>query len=121
MENLQKRKKEIIEQIGEDGLRKLKFSKILKLIENQILELMSYWTVRQINRMVCESFEINISEPFFYRFCLSLKNLEKDKKSDVGVSQKRDRDIKKDEKSINNIDDLTNSAVDFVTKNLPKK
>lgn len=92
MENLQNRKKEIIQQIGEDRLKKLKFSKLLKLIIFEIEELMVYWTVRQVNKMVCEVFDINISEPLFYRFCL--KNLKKyeiskpiksDKRLDKGV------------------------------------
>ena len=101
MENLQNKKKEIIQQIGEDRLKKLKFSKLLKLIIFEIEELMVYWTVRQVNQMVCEVFDVNISEPLFYRFCL--KNLEKGKKSKIlkrdkieeGVSQ--NRDTKKEE------------------------
>ena len=45
MVNLQNKKNEIIHQIGEDGLKRLKFSKILNLIENEIKELMDYWIV----------------------------------------------------------------------------
>jgi hypothetical protein len=37
-----------------------------------------------------------------------------------GVSQKKE-DTKKDEKFIKNIDDLTESTLDFLSKNLPKK
>jgi hypothetical protein len=97
--NLQKRKKEIIEKVGEDEIKKLKKVKFLKLIEDEIQELMNYWTVRQINKMVCESFEINISEPLFYRFCLrnfekdKTEALKRDKKIDIGVAQKRDTKI----------------------------
>ena len=54
MVNLQNKKNEIIHQIGEDGLKRLKFSKILKLIENEIKELMDYWIVKQIHQMVNE-------------------------------------------------------------------
>ena len=90
MENLQNRKKEIIQQIGEDRLKKLKFSKLLKLIIFEIEELMVYWTVRQVNKMVCEVFEINVSEAFFYKFCL--QNTEKDKNS---KSKKRDKKLDK--------------------------
>ena len=54
MENLQNRKKEIIQQIGEEGLKKLKFSKLLKLIKNEIQELMIYWTIKQVHLMMNE-------------------------------------------------------------------
>ncbi len=125
MENLQKRKKKIIEQIGDDRLKKLKFSKILKLIKDEIRELMNYWTIKQIHKIVNEVFELNISAPLFYKFCANLKKdeisktIKRDKKLDKGVVQKRTTE--KDEKSINNIDDLTDSTLDFLSKNLPKK
>ena len=115
MENLQKRKKEIINQIPEDRLKKLKFSKLLKLIIFEIEELMVYWTVRQVNKMVCEVFDINISEPLFYRFCL--KNLKKDEiskpikrdKIEEGVSQ--NRDTKKEEIATLNEEELSAIAM----------
>ncbi|MCT7645398.1 hypothetical protein [Aliarcobacter butzleri] len=128
MENLQKRKKKIIEQIGDDRLKKLKFSKILKLLENEIQELIKYWTIKQVHETVNEIFELNISAPLFYRFCA--KNLKKDeklesrkidKKINVGVSQRANEDTKKSENSVKNIDDLTESTLDFLSKNLPKK
>ena len=128
MENLQKRKKKIIEQIGDDRLKKLKFSKILKLLENEIQELMKYWTIKQVHETVNEIFELNISAPLFYRFCA--KNLKKDeklesrkidKKINVGVSQRANEDTKKSENSVKNIDDLTESTLNFLSKNLPKK
>lgn len=121
MENLQNKKKEIINQIPEDGLKKLKFSKILKLLQSEIQELMNYWTIKQIHKMVNEVFELNISAPLFYRFCQqNLKDrIKRDKKEEVVVSQQVD--IKKSECSVQNIDDLTNSTLDFLSKNLPKK
>ena len=67
MVNLQNKKNEIIHQIGEDGLKRLKFSKILKLIENEIKELMDYWIVKQIHQMVNEVFNINIDLSTLYR------------------------------------------------------
>ncbi len=97
-ENLQKRKKEIEDKIGEDGLKKLKFSKILKLLESEIQELLNYWNIKQVHELVQDVFNISISSPLFYRYCA--KNLKKDeklesvktgKKSDVGVSQKREK------------------------------
>ena len=115
MVNLQNKKNEIIHQIGEDGLKRLKFSKILKLIENEIKELMDYWIVKQIHQMVNEVFNINISAPLFYRFCE--KNIKKDEnlkveknhKIDKGVSQ--NRNTKKEEKSILDSDELNAIAM----------
>ena len=115
MVNLQNKKNEIIHQIGEDGLKRLKFSKILKLIENEIKELMDYWIVKQIHQMVNEVFNINISAPLFYRFCE--KNIKKDEnlkveknhKIDKGVSQ--NRNTKKEEKSILDPDELNAIAM----------
>lgn len=91
MVNLQNRKNEIIQQIGEDGLKRLKFSKILKLIVNEIKELMDYWIVKQIHQMVNEVFNINISAPLFYRFCE--KNIKKNEKSELGVSHNSDKKV----------------------------
>lgn len=123
MENLQKKKKEVIEQIDDDGLRKLKFSKLLKLIRNEIQELMNYWTIKQIHKIVNEVFELNISAPLFYKFCANLKKdeIKKDKKINVGVSERANEDTKKSENLVKNIDDLTESTLDFLSKNLPKK
>ena len=96
MENLQKRKKEIINQISEDRLKKSKFSKLLNLISSEIQELIVYWTIKQVHQMVNEVFNVNISAPLFYRFAKNLKkdekleSREKDKKEKLGVSQMRD-------------------------------
>ena len=127
MENLQKRKKKIIEQIGEEGLEKLKFSKLLKLTENEIQELMNYWTIKQVHQMLNEVFNLNISAPLFYKFCANLKKdeisktIKRDKKINVGVSERANEDTKKSENSVKNIDVLTDSTLDFLSKNLPKK
>ena len=95
MEILENKKIEIIEQIGEDGIRKLKFSKILKLLQSEIEELMNYWTVKQIHKMVNEVFNLHISASFFYKFCQkkNFKVEKKDKQKEVGASQKRDSKI----------------------------
>lgn len=100
MENLQKRKEELVGQIGEDEIKKLKKVKLLKLIQNEIQELLNYWNIKQVHELVQNAFNIPISSPLFYRYCA--KNLKKDEKSelikkdkklDVGVSQKRDTKI----------------------------
>ena len=116
MENLQNKKNEIILQIGEDGLKRLKFSKILKLIVNEIKELMQYWIIKQIHQMVNEVFNINISQQLFYSFCY--KNIKKDEnfkleknhKIDIGVSQNRNTK-KEEEKSIFDSDELNAIAM----------
>ncbi len=108
-ENLQKRKKEIIEQIGIDGLKQLKFSKILKLLRSEIQELMSYWIIKQVHQMVNEVFNINISSPFFYKFCQNfeknpikkdrkLESLKTEKIKNLNISQ--NRDTKKESENI---------------------
>ena len=100
------RKNELIGKLGNDGLKELKSSKLLRLIEPQIEDLCKYWTKKQVHNMVNKIFDDNIiSASFFYRF---LKNLEKET-------------IEKDKKYIKNIDDLTDSTLDFLSKNLPKK
>ena len=85
------KKEEIIQHIGAEGLKKLKFTKLLKLITFEIEELIEYWTIRQVHQMVNEVFNINISAPLFYRFCE--KNIKKDEKSELGVSHNNDRKV----------------------------
>ena len=94
MEILENKKIEIIEQIGEDGLRKLKFSKFLKLIENQLQDLCIYYNIKQVHQLVQNIFNIPISRPLFYRYCAKnlkkdekLEPIKKDKKLNVDVSQ----------------------------------
>ena len=123
--NLQNKKEEIIQHIGAEGLKKLKFTKLLKLITFEIEELIEYWTIRQVHQMVNEVFNINVSKALFYGFCE--KNIKKKKDFEVMENRKIDkgvslnRDTMSDEKSINNIDDLTDLTLDFLSKNLPKK
>ncbi len=119
------KKEEIIQHIGAEGLKKLKFTKLLKLITFEIEELIEYWTIRQVHQMVNEVFNINVSKALFYGFCE--KNIKKKKDFEVMENRKIDkgvslnRDTMSDEKSINNIDDLTDLTLDFLSKNLPKK
>ena len=125
MVNLQNKKNEIIQHIGAEGLKKLEFTKLLKLITFEIEELIEYWTIRQVHQMVNEVFNINVSKALFYGFCE--KNIKKKKDFEVMENRKIDkgvslnRDTMSDEKSINNIDDLTDLTLDFLSKNLPKK
>ena len=68
-----------------------------------------------------------MSAPLFYRFCG--KNLqkneklevEKNQKIDKGVSQRANTNEDTKKSSVQNIDDLTDSTLDFSSRNLPKK
>ena len=99
MEILENKKIEIIEQIGEDRLKKLKFSKLLKLIQNEIQELLNYWNIKQVHELVQDVFNIPISRPLFYRYCAKnlkkdekLEPIKKDKKLNVDVSQPKTKE-----------------------------
>ena len=111
MINLQNRKKEIMEQIGIDGLSKLKKVKLLKLLEFEIQQLLEFWTLGQILEQINNEFKLNISKTVFYDFCKkNFKNVEKIdikktvKKKEAITTQK---DIKeKQETSILDEDEL---------------
>ena len=118
MKNILKiRKEEITKKVGVDEFKKLQKVKILKLMELEIQQLIEYWSLSQILEIINLDLELKISKTVFYNFCA--KNLKKDEKEKVGVSL--NRDTMSDEKSINNIDDLTDLTLDFLSKNLPKK
>ncbi|WP_151949197.1 hypothetical protein [Aliarcobacter butzleri] len=122
MKNMLKtRKDQIVNNVGgEDELKKLQKVKLLKLMELEIQELLKYWNLSQTLKILNNELGLKISKTVFYDFCA--KNLKKDEKSikrDKGAVQKRTTE--KDEKSINNIDDLTESTLVFLSKNLPKK
>lgn len=125
MKNILKaRKEEITEKVGE--IKKLQKVKLLKLIELEIQQLLEYWSLSQILEIINSELELKISKTVFYEFCAKnfkknekSKPLKRDKKEEVVVSQQVD--IKKSECSVQNIDDLTNSTLDFLSKNLPKK
>jgi hypothetical protein len=111
---LQNRKKEIIEQIGECELDKLKFSKLLKLLQNEIQALFIFYTIKQVYQMVKDVFNVNISAPLFYKFCA--RNIKKDEKPktlkkalEEGISQKRD--TKKEKVAILDDDELSAIAM----------
>ena len=128
MKNILKtRKEEITEKVGEDEFKKLQKVKILRLMELEIQQLLEYWSLSQILEIINSDLELKISKTVFYDFCA--KKMKKDKKSKVEKNQKIDKgvvsqevDIKKSEIGlVQNIDDLTNSTLDFLSKNLPKK
>ena len=124
---LKARKDEIVDNVGEDGLKKLQKVKLLKLMELEIQQLLEYWSLSQVLEILNSELGFKISKTVFYDFCAKkmkkdekLELLKRDKKEEVVVSQQVDKDIEKSESSVKNIDDLTDSTLDFL-KNLPKK
>jgi hypothetical protein len=124
---LKARKDEIVANIGgEDELKKLQKVKLLKLMELEIQQLLEFWSLAQVLEILNSELGFKISKTVFYDFCAkNLKKNEKskpiksDKKEEVVVSQQVD--IKKSESLVQNIDDLTDSTLDFLLKNLPKR
>lgn len=97
---LKNRKDEIVANVGDDELKKLQKIKLLKLMELEIQQLLEFWTLGQVLEILNIELGFKISKTVFYEFCA--KNLKKDEKSepikrdkklDVGVSQKRDTKI----------------------------
>ncbi|WP_151944041.1 hypothetical protein [Aliarcobacter butzleri] len=130
MKNMLKtRKEQIVNNVGgEDELKKLQKVKLLKLMELEIQQMIEFWSLGQVLEILNSELGFKISKTVFYEFCA--KNLKKDeklesrkidKKINVGVSQRANEDTKKSESSVKNIDDLTDSTLDFLSKNLPKK
>lgn len=122
---LKARKDEIVDNVGEDGLKKLQKVKLLKLMELEIQQLLEFWSLAQVLEILNSELGLKISKTVFYEFCAKkmkkdekLELLKRDKKEEVVVSQQVD--IKKSESLVQNIDNLTDSTLDFL-KNLPKK
>lgn len=95
---LKNRKDEIVVNVGDDELKKLQKIKLLKLMELEIQQLLEFWSLGQVLEILNIELGFKISKTVFYEFCA--KNLKKDEKSepikrdkklDVGVSQKREK------------------------------
>lgn len=112
---LNAKKEKIIGEIEQGGLKKLKKTKLLKLIKDEIQALSNYWSLLQILEMINEEFDLQISNTVFYDFCknnLKKNNIETVDKIDEirkGVSQ--NRNTKKEEKSILDADELNAVAM----------
>lgn len=113
---LNAKKEKIIGEIEQGGLKKLKKTKLLRLIKDEIQSLSNYWTLLQILEMINKEFDLQISNTVFYDFCK--KNLKKnnietvDKIGEIrkGVSQNRNTK-KEEEKSILDSDELNAVAM----------
>lgn len=121
--NILLKKKEFIlnNYLGVDELKNIKPTKFLFLIQDEIKTLLRFYSKKEIHLMINTVFEKDLSLSLLYLFCS--ENIDSDSKSDsksrAGV---KDSKINSNAKNIvNNVDDLTNNTLDFISKNLPKK
>ena len=121
--NILLKKKEFIlnNYLGVDELKNIKPTKFLFLIKDEIKTLLRFYSKKEIHLMINTVFEKDLSLSLLYLFCS--ENIDLDLKSDLknraGV---KDSKINSNAKNIvNNVDDLTNNTLDFISKNLPKK
>ena len=121
--NILLKKKEFIlnNYLGVDELKNIKPTKFLFLIKDEIKTLLRFYSKKEIHLMINTVFEKDLSLSLLYLFCS--ENIDLDSKSDsksrAGV---KDSKINSNAKNIvNNVDDLTNNTLDFISKNLPKK
>ena len=107
--------------LGVDELKNIKPTKFLFLIKNEIETLLRFYSKKEIHLMINTVFEKDLSLSLLYLFCSENidSDLKSDSKSRVDV---KDSKINSNAKNIvNNVDDLTNNTLDFISKNLPKK
>ena len=121
--NILLKKKEFIlnNYLSEDELKSIQPTKFLFLIKDEIEALLRFYSKKEIHFIVNSVFEKELSLSLIYLFCS--ENIDLDLKSDLknraGVKNQK---INSNAKNIvNNVDDLTNNTLDFISKNLPKK
>ena len=122
--NILERKKEflITNYLDEDQLKNLKPTKLLFLIKDDIEALLRFYSKKEIHLMINSVFQKEISLSLLYLFCS--ENITKDSNSS-GVknklNQQPSQNLSSAKNIVNNVDDLTNNTLDFISKNLPKK
>ncbi|MDK2065237.1 hypothetical protein [Aliarcobacter butzleri] len=121
--NILEKKKEylISNHLSVDELKNIKPTKLLFLIKNEIEALLKFYTKKEIHFMINSVFQKNISLSLLYLFCS--ENITKDSNSS-DIKNKVNHQISQNfntKNIVNNIDDLTNNTLDFISKNLPKK
>ena len=121
--NILLKKKEFIlnHYLNDDELKIIKPMKFLFLIKDEIENLQRFYSKKEIHQMINSIFDKNLSLSLVYHF--SSKNLSLNLND--GTNKKLNNNQLKSNSSSNgvknNIGDLTNMAVDFISKNLPKK
>lgn len=122
--NIFEKKKEflITNYLSEEELKNIKPTKLLYLIKDDIEALLRFYSKKEIHLMINSVFQKEISLSLLYLFCS--ENITKDSNSS-GVknklNQQPSQNLSSAKNIVNNIDDLTDSTLDFISKNLPKK
>ena len=122
--NILLKKKEFIlnNYLSEDELKSIQPTKFLFLIKDDIEALLRFYSKKEIHLMINSVFQKEISLSLLYLFCS--ENITKDSNSS-GVknklNQQPSQNLSSAKNIVNNIDDLTDSTLDFISKNLPKK
>lgn len=122
--NIFEKKKEflITNYLSEEELKNIKPTKLLYLIKDDIEALLRFYSKKEIHLMINSIFQKDISLSLLYLFCS--ENITKDSNSS-GVknklNQQPSQNLSSAKNIVNNIDDLTDSTLDFISKNLPKK
>ena len=121
--NILEKKKEFLlnNYLDENELKNLKPTKLLFQIKNEIEALLKFYTKKEIHLMINSVFQKNISLSLLYLFCS--ENITKDSNSS-DIKNKVNHQVSQNfntKNIVNNIDDLTNNTLDFISKNLPKK
>ena len=123
--NILEKKKEflITNYLSEEELKNIKPTKLLFLIKDDIEALLRFYSKKEIHLMINSVFQKEISLSLLYLFCS--ENITKDSNcSDVKNKvnhQQASENLSNAKNIVNNIDDLTDSTLDFISKNLPKK
>lgn len=119
------KKRYLLENYYWDDFNSMKSTKLLRLIIEEIIELEHFFTKREIVTLINESFKTNISIHLFYKFCNKyIDNLELSSKKSVNKTFKKINSHSSNNSSIDsnkNIHSLTESTIDLITRNLPKK
>ncbi len=101
---LKNRKDEIVDNVGEDGIKKLQKVRLLRLMELEIQQLLEFWTLGQVLEILNIELGFKISKTVFYDFCA--KKMKKDEKPKT-----LKRDTKKEEVAILDDDELSAIAM----------
>ena len=122
--NILEKKKEFLlnNYLSEDELKNLKPTKLLFLIQDEIEALLKFYTKKEIHLMINSIFQKEISLSLLYLFCS--ENITKDSNSNSVKNKENHQQSQNNIRAkniVNNIDDLTNNTLDFISKNLPKK
>ncbi len=106
---LKNRKEELELQLGH--LNNVKYSKLLYLLNSEINNLLCFYTKKQVNQMINETFFLNISAPYFYAYCSNKLQARKNVKEklleqDCDIKSQKEIGVSKDMKNIPSLEEL---------------